>query len=81
MSGRAIKVARAGPREAAKLVYQWVKTGAITFREFEALYPLIEMHGVCEDCGGERGVPGNENIVDGRVLCDYCHADHLRYKQ
>lgn len=30
----------------------------------------------CEACSGERGgVPGNENIVDGKVLCDYCHAD------
>jgi hypothetical protein len=30
----------------------------------------------CEQCGGTRGgVPGNENIVNGRKLCDYCHAD------
>jgi hypothetical protein len=32
----------------------------------------------CERCLGERGgVPGNENIVDGVVLCDYCTADEL----
>lgn len=29
----------------------------------------------CEVCRGEcGGVPGNENIVDGKVMCDYCHA-------
>jgi len=31
----------------------------------------------CEMCLGTRGgVPGNENVLrDGRVICDYCHAD------
>lgn len=29
----------------------------------------------CEICHGERGgVRGNENIVDGIRMCDYCHA-------
>jgi hypothetical protein len=29
----------------------------------------------CEICHGENGgVPGNENIVRGRIMCDYCHA-------
>jgi len=33
----------------------------------------------CEECGGVNGgVPGNENIVGGKVICDYCHAKHLR---
>jgi hypothetical protein len=33
----------------------------------------------CEICHGAKGgVPGNENIVDGKVMCDYCHADTLR---
>lgn len=33
----------------------------------------------CEQCGGTRGgTPGNENIVDGRKLCDCCHADLMR---
>jgi hypothetical protein len=35
-------------------------------------------HGVdaCATCGGARGgVPGNENMVDGKPMCDYCHAD------
>lgn len=30
----------------------------------------------CHFCKGERGgVPGNENIVHGMTICDYCHAD------
>jgi hypothetical protein len=33
----------------------------------------------CEICGGEKGgVPGNENIVDGVRMCDYCHATLLQ---
>lgn len=35
----------------------------------------------CEVCHGTKGgVPGNENIVDGKVICDYCHAEHLTSK-
>ena len=30
----------------------------------------------CSACSGQRGgVPGNENIVNGCMLCDYCHAE------
>ena len=25
-----------------------------------------------------QGMRGNENIVDGVVMCDYCHAKELR---
>jgi hypothetical protein len=33
----------------------------------------------CSRCNGVRGgVKGNENVVDGVVLCDYCHADDLK---
>jgi len=28
----------------------------------------------CEICDGLQGVPGNENRVDGLVVCDYCDA-------
>jgi hypothetical protein len=28
----------------------------------------------CETCDGTQGVRGNENLVGGTVLCDYCHA-------
>lgn len=31
----------------------------------------------CEICLGSRGgVPGNENIVDGKTMCDYCSVDY-----
>lgn len=37
---------------------------------------------MCRVCSGQRGgVQGNDNIVDGVVLCDYCHADYLRAKR
>lgn len=62
--------------QAAQLVFQWVKSKVINFKEFQELYPLIDAKCECEDCGGSRGgMPGNENIVNGRVLCDYCCAD------
>lgn len=33
----------------------------------------------CSRCHGTRGgVKGNENIVNGIVLCDYCSADDLQ---
>ncbi len=33
----------------------------------------------CATCGGKRGgVPGNENLVDGKLMCDYCHGDLIR---
>ena len=33
----------------------------------------------CEVCGGTRGgEPGNENIIDGVVMCDYCTGDKRR---
>jgi hypothetical protein len=32
----------------------------------------------CEKCKGAKGgVFGNENIVRGRILCDYCHAEEM----
>ncbi len=32
----------------------------------------------CEVCNGERGgVPGNENSINGVVVCDYCTADMM----
>jgi hypothetical protein len=35
----------------------------------------------CEICLGRNGgAPGNENIVDGVIMCDYCSADPARSK-
>jgi len=31
----------------------------------------------CQACNGARGgVRGNENVIDGVVLCDYCSVDY-----
>lgn len=36
----------------------------------------------CELCNGRRGgVPGNENIIDGKRVCDYCHSDSVAVAQ
>lgn len=33
----------------------------------------------CQSCYGTKGgIPGNENVVDGQVLCDYCHAEKMK---
>jgi len=35
----------------------------------------------CQICnGGRGGVPGNENVIQGIVICDYCTADHLKFQ-
>jgi hypothetical protein len=32
----------------------------------------------CEECLGRNGgVPGNENIIDGKTLCDVCTTHYL----
>lgn len=36
----------------------------------------------CTACNGSRGgVKGNENVIDGKLVCDYCHADIVRNQQ
>lgn len=36
----------------------------------------------CQLCGGFRGgVPGNENVIDGVTVCDYCSATIFKYKK
>lgn len=38
----------------------------------------LERRDDCERCHGERGgVRGNENFVNGVLLCDYCCAEDL----
>ncbi len=33
----------------------------------------------CTACHGKKGgVWGNENVVDGKLLCDYCHGSILQ---
>lgn len=33
----------------------------------------------CELCDGRRNVRGNENVIDGIVMCDDCHAARWSY--
>ena len=33
----------------------------------------------CKICNGSKGgIPGNENIIHGILMCDYCHAEQLK---
>ena len=50
--------------------YRWLEIGQTT------LIPKHAIRDNCRVCGGVRGgMPGNENIVAGLIICDYCHAD------
>ena len=32
----------------------------------------------CQVCKGEKGgLLGNENIIKGIIVCDYCHVDYM----
>ena len=47
-----------------------LKAGEIT------LVPKYAVRDNCSSCNGEKGgVPGNENIINGCQVCDYCHAE------
>lgn len=38
----------------------------------------IDERDSCFECKGiQGGIPGNENVINDRNLCDYCHADKL----
>lgn len=38
-----------------------------------ALVPTYAVKDNCANCQGIRGgVPGNENVINGRRVCDYC---------
>jgi len=32
----------------------------------------------CELCDGTQGTPGNENIIEGVVVCDYCSVQYRK---
>jgi hypothetical protein len=51
------------------------KTGTPIETVREMLYKAMHAN-QCRFCKGARGgVPGNENIVYGMTICDYCHSD------
>jgi hypothetical protein len=38
------------------------------------------MNDACQICLGTRGgVPGNENVIDDVVVCDYCYCTMKKY--
>ena len=46
-----------------------------------ATWARVEIYGRdnCSVChGGQGGVPGNENIIDGKTVCDYCSVEMLK---
>lgn len=48
----------------------------------EALVPKHAVRDHCARCRGKQGgTPGNENIIDGVVTCDYCHAALMRDRE
>lgn len=64
---RAIKRTKLAGRD------RWLEPGQI------ALVPTYAVRDNCQECKGRRGgVPGNENVIGGLVLCDYCHAARMR---
>lgn len=45
-------------------------------RAAQKLRALRNLPDNCQVCAGSKGgVRGNENIIGGRIVCDYCHAD------
>lgn len=45
-------------------------------RFFEWLWSLLPDNCEIEGCR-RKGVRGNENIVNGLIMCDYCHSRHM----
>lgn len=47
------------------------------FKAFKINVLKIELDN-CEQCNGSKGgQKGNENIVNGKIICDYCNADAI----
>ena len=63
-------------REAAALVILFGKSSPWTIREkILTLVPESQRDG-CSNCHGLRGgIPGNENVIDGKFYCDYCDSE------
>lgn len=42
---------------------------------FPDMHITIKQIDACQVCGGIKGcVPGNENLVGDKVMCDFCYA-------
>lgn len=52
---------------------RWLEKGEV------ALVPTYAVRDNCQKCEGRKGgVPGNENRINGVVVCDYCHSQVSR---
>ena len=72
----------AKPFEASYMVFSAVRYGLISVLEFRELLPLIDNECSCETCGGTRGgTPGNENVINGVCVCDFCLATEMDREQ
>lgn len=60
------------------LPYQGQWDGHTTDQKYARL-ALLRAKDRCEICHGSKGgVLGNENILEGKRVCDYCHSDIMR---
>ena len=57
-------------------IHEGCPNGAPCPRELANMIRQLVIPDNCQKCHGERGgVRGNENVVGGVVLCDYCSMD------
>ena len=55
--------------------YRWLEIGKT------ALVPKHAVRDTCTIClGVNGGTPGNENIINGNAVCDYCHVKLIGVK-
>jgi len=67
----------AKPFKATQMVFSAVFYSAISLTEFRELLPLIDNECACEICGGTKGgTPGNENVINGMYVCDFCTNEY-----
>ena len=58
-----------------------VDLNALASAAMQYLNPVVGRDD-CVVCGGTRGgMPGNENLINGVPVCDYCHADKMSARQ
>lgn len=62
--------------DAVTIGYRLFEHGSYKLWIHESLLQIDSGSDACQVCHGTRGgAPGNENIVNGVVMCDYCHAE------
>ena len=55
-----------------------IQNARMTRDLIDLCYPGWTLLDKCEVCHGTKGgLPGNENHVNGLIMCDYCHAEDM----